>query len=1769
MARFNRGRLLALLLVLPLWVACEDSTWLPDRNDARDVATTDEGTLDADTAPAEVADGAGGEEVSGQDMPADAAGDEAGDPGTLPGCTTTLDCASMLSMEPPSPCARPYCDTVAGQCAWGPMPNGVACTLQDPCVEDARCQAGECVGRAKDCDDDNPCTADSCAAGGACQHAPQDGACDDGNPCTSGDTCAAGLCTGSNNTCTCGEDADCIPREDGDRCNGTLKCEGEVCVVDRATVVFCEATASPCRKAACAPATGECVQVPAGEGAPCDDGSLCTLGDHCAAGECVGTRTIPCDDQNPCTDDSCDALGGCVFTPNAKACDDGNRCTVDDTCADGLCAGTVTAECGCVQDADCAAKEDGDRCNGTLVCRLGRCVVDPATVRVCDPLPEDAGACRVPTCDPATGECVPTALTDGRPCDDGNACTPASACQDGTCVGSGLLDCDDDSQCTADSCDPDSGCVHVALTGSCDDGSVCTLGDTCIDGQCSPTSWKVCADGNPCTADSCDASLGCVFTDVSGPCSDGNLCTVGDACQEGRCVPGDPDPCLDENPCTDDSCDPDRGCVHVANTAGCNDGDPCTTGDLCGGGTCNAGTPVNCDDGDPCTVEKCVSSAGGCLKENAKDGTPCDDGNGCTPADACVAGLCVGSGGCDDGNPCTADWCDETRKECMHENLDIGCDDGDPCTVGDHCIEGDCQAGGQRDCQDGDLCNGKEWCLPGTGCQAGTPPDCDDGAACNGVETCDPATGCVPGTAPDCDDDNTCTEDGCDDATGCWNRPQAGIGCDDGSACTKGDACDADGACVGAPVVCDDANACNGKEWCDPASGCRLGVPLICDDGDICNGRETCDAAAGCVAGTPLPCMDEDPCTDDLCDPLDGCYFPYNTAPCDDGDACTGKDTCAAGQCLGTAIDCTDPWDCTLDGCDPATGCTHQPDDRMCNDENVCTQDVCDPDLGCRFVPIEGGCDDGNPCTPNDVCFKGQCVGTGFLDCSDTIDCTVDSCQPDVPGGCVHAPDGTRCFDANACTDDVCDPQQGCQNPPNTARCDDNNFCTDDDQCLNGECMPGTQVVCNDGVDCTMDWCNPLSGCQYQPYDLSCADQDPCTDDVCDATEGCLHLPGSGAACDDGNPCTTGDVCVTGACVGPVEVVCDDGFDCTVDKCDLETGDCIYAPDDSLCDNSDPCIAQACMPDGTGTTAGKTSIGPPTGCVSTFTTAPCDDGNPCTAQDTCNGQGQCLGETWDCSVQGCDTVPICPETACTDGSDNNNNGLADCWDPACAGDESCFVKVGWCRLQWPDTVIGTEGTFFPIYSRAWVDGVTTASPYTDAYPALRAEIGVGPHGTVPDPANGWAFTNSVPNTGYGPDSPSWEANNDEYWSDIPIRPYPGPYDYAARYSGDNGLNWVYCDRNAGAGSDGSEDGYQVENAGLMKVEYALEVQGTDYAVVPRGARLAVQGRGFTEVTEVTIGGIVQPVTVVSDHSLEIPAVASGTPTGVQTLVVTAGTYGSASTSVEVLELSFKPAVLAHGAALVLTGEGLSAITGVLVGYAPQAFVTQSDAMITVTNASDDIPLGVQPLQVDVPAGRSAPLYLTVIHLVINEQDADQPSTDTAEFVEIATGVPFVTVSDYVLVLWNGSTNLSYGSFDIAATADANGLILAGSAGVVPTPAILMTGTGGVATNVIQNGQDATAIYQGSASAFPANSSLTSLGLIDALVYDTGQADDAELLAVLLGTGPESLQVDEWGGLGSTVGIPNSIQRCAGSARRDGRVWSALTPPSPGLPNLCP
>ena len=180
-------------------------------------------------------------------------------------------------------------------------------------------------------------------------------------------------------------------------------------------------------------------------------------------------------------------------------------------------------------------------------------------------------------------------------------------------------------------------------------------------------------------------------------------------------------------------------------------------------------------------------------------------------------------------------------------------------------------------------------------------------------------------------------------------------------------------------------------------------------------------------------------------------------------------------------------------------------------------------------------------------------------------------------------------------------------------------------------------------------------------------------------------------------------------------------------------------------------------------------------------------------------------------------------------------------------------------------------------------------------------------------------------------------------------------------------------------------------------------------------------------------------------------------------------------------------------------------------------------------------------------------------VIINELDSDTPSTDILEFVELYDGGTGNTALDgLVVVFYNGSSDTSYAAYDLDGyTTDAGGYFLLGNAGVTAAPGIVF------ASNGLQNGADAVAVHAGDAADFPSGTAVTTGNLIDAVVYDTDDADDTGLL-VLLNEGQP--QVNEAGGGDKDN---HSIQRCpngAGGARNTETYLQAFA--TPGAANLC-
>jgi hypothetical protein len=287
----------------------------------------------------------------------------------------------------------------------------------------------------------------------------------------------------------------------------------------------------------------------------------------------------------------------------------------------------------------------------------------------------------------------------------------------------------------------------------------------------------------------------------------------------------------------------------------------------------------------------------------------------------------------------------------------------------------------------------------------------------------------------------------------------------------------------------------------------------------------------------------------------------------------------------------------------------------------------------------------GNACPAGHACTRGKCgCASGSTQCGTTcVDMRTDaqncgSCgkQCNTPpntqcytstgtcsnGTCGYTPKpaGTVCNDNNASTtSDVCNGSGTCAgtNPCANVTCNSppNTQCyTSTGTCSNGTCSytrKATGTTCNDGnASTTGDACTSTG---------TCVGTNPCANVTCNSPPNtqCYNTTGTcsngtcsytrkatGTTCNDGNASTTGDACTsTGTCVGTVVV----------------TNPCA-----NVTCNSPP--NPQCY-----TSPGTCSNGTCSYTLKAAGTA-CDDGEPDTLDDRCDGSGFCSGSVLTCST---------------------------------------------------------------------------------------------------------------------------------------------------------------------------------------------------------------------------------------------------------------------------------------------------------------------------------------------------------------------------------------------------------------------------------------------------------------------------------------------------------------------------------------------------------
>jgi hypothetical protein len=285
-------------------------------------------------------------------------------------------------------------------------PNGTPCPDLDACNGTEVCLLEECVaGEPPDCDDDNPCTNETCNPQDGCvyEFVPDGTSCSNLDLCDGEETCQDGICAAGNtlncddnNLCTtdgCDPQTGCRyqNKPDGMDCGGGLcgpaACSGGECEYEDS--LDCD-DGDPCTADGCDPAVG-CLSQPAPDGTPCTDNDLCNGDDTCKDGVCVAGQAPDCDDRSACTQDDCDPHTGCVHTnlPDGMACGGG-------TCGEASCSAGQ-----CMQD-------------GRMVC-------------------EDDNPCTWDFCDSELG-CTNESMPDGSACGVCGNCTDSHCIQEPDCM---------------------------------------------------------------------------------------------------------------------------------------------------------------------------------------------------------------------------------------------------------------------------------------------------------------------------------------------------------------------------------------------------------------------------------------------------------------------------------------------------------------------------------------------------------------------------------------------------------------------------------------------------------------------------------------------------------------------------------------------------------------------------------------------------------------------------------------------------------------------------------------------------------------------------------------------------------------------------------------------------------------------------------------------------------------------------------------------------------------------------------------------------------------------------------------------------------------------------------------------------------------------------------------------------------------------------------------------------------------------------------------
>ncbi len=234
------------------------------------------------------------------------------------------------------------CGTKLGACEYG-QEFCVDGTWSGVCEGGVSPSAEICNGIDDDCDGEIPADEIDADGDGISECA---GDCDDTTSLVAPGV--SDTCNGIDDDCDGDIDEDgALSCDDGLYCNGVESCGGGTCQPGAAVV--CPSTGIDCMASQCDESQRACASVPVADGTVCNDGNLCTLNDTCSAGTCNAGPSVDCSAfVDACNDGACNPANGlCESVParEGASCEDGLFCTVGDSCSAGSCIGGGTRDC--------------------------------------------------------------------------------------------------------------------------------------------------------------------------------------------------------------------------------------------------------------------------------------------------------------------------------------------------------------------------------------------------------------------------------------------------------------------------------------------------------------------------------------------------------------------------------------------------------------------------------------------------------------------------------------------------------------------------------------------------------------------------------------------------------------------------------------------------------------------------------------------------------------------------------------------------------------------------------------------------------------------------------------------------------------------------------------------------------------------------------------------------------------------------------------------------------------------------------------------------------------------------------------------------------------------------------------------------------------------------------------------------------------------------------------------------------------------------------